>query len=156
MRLFLQLVRKRFKMAPYAHMGEKVAYCTCHIFETSSVNPTFFLFLLWAYHKLRPWQKVSTNSRFQNSYWWITFIPFSPGCSLWNNLQQVCWAQQPCSKLSTRRWQLVNKAVNKQCEHILLISCWNSIATSLLKVVTIRRWQLVNKLGTSSANTSYW
>jgi hypothetical protein len=53
-----------------------------------------------------------------------------------NNLRQVCWAQQSCSKLSTSRWQLVNQTGNKQCEHILLTSCWNSIATSLLQFVT--------------------
>jgi hypothetical protein len=42
---------------------------------------------------------------------------------------------------STTLWQVFNKALttcqqagNKQCEHILLISCWNSIATSLLQV----------------------
>jgi hypothetical protein len=44
---------------------------------------------------------------------------------------------------STTLWQVVNKllntcqqAWNKQCEHILLTSCWNSIATSLLQFVT--------------------
>ena len=42
---------------------------------------------------------------------------------------------------STTLQQVVNKplttcqqAGNKQCEHILLTSCWNSIATSLLQV----------------------
>jgi hypothetical protein len=42
---------------------------------------------------------------------------------------------------STTLWQVVNKplttcqrAEKKQCEHILLTSCWNSIATSLLQV----------------------
>ena len=48
-------------------------YCTCHIFWMSSVTPTFFLFLLWAYHELHSWE-VSANSHFQNNYWWITLI----------------------------------------------------------------------------------
>jgi hypothetical protein len=37
-------------------------------------DPIFFfcMFLLWAFHKLHPWD-VSANSHFQSNYWWITF-----------------------------------------------------------------------------------
>ena len=44
--------------------------------------------------------------------------------------------EQPCNK-SDNAIKLVTtcqQAGNKQCEHILLASCWNSIATSLLQV----------------------
>jgi hypothetical protein len=50
--------------------------------------------------------------------------------SCWNNLQQVCWAQQPCSKLSRSRWQLVNKLGISSAN----TSCWQVVGTALLQV----------------------
>jgi hypothetical protein len=50
--------------------------------------------------------------------------------SCWNNLQQVRWAQQPCSKLSTRRWQLANKLGTSSAN----TSCWQVVGTALLQV----------------------
>ena len=60
---------------------------------------------------------------------------------LLTSLLQTC-CQQPCYSIVTTtslqvRQQvatsLSQQAGNKQCEHILLTSCWNSIATSLLR-----------------------
>ncbi len=60
---------------------------------------------------------------------------------LLTSLLQTC-CQQPCHSIVTTtslqvRQQvatsLSQQAGNKQCEHILLTSCWNSIATSLLQ-----------------------
>ncbi len=60
---------------------------------------------------------------------------------LLTSLLQTC-CQQPCYSIVTTtslqvRQQvatsLSQQAGNKQCEHILLTSCWNSIATSLLQ-----------------------
>jgi hypothetical protein len=50
--------------------------------------------------------------------------------SCWNNLWQVCWAQQPCSKLSTSRWQLFNKLGTSSAN----TSCWQVVGTALLQV----------------------
>jgi hypothetical protein len=46
----------------------------------------------------------------------------------WKNLWQVCWAQQPCSKLPTSRWQLVNKLGTSSAN----TSCWQVVGTALL------------------------
>ena len=60
---------------------------------------------------------------------------------LLTSLLQTC-CEQPCYSIVTTtslqvRQQvatsLFQQAGNKQCEHILLTSCWNSIATSLLQ-----------------------
>ena len=58
------------KMASYSR---NVVYHACHIFWTSSVTRTFFVFLLLAYHKLQAW-KVSANSRLGNNYCEIPLI----------------------------------------------------------------------------------
>jgi hypothetical protein len=50
--------------------------------------------------------------------------------SCWNNLEQVCWAQQPCSKLSTS-WE---QAVRTHRVDKLLEQHWYKSATSLLQV----------------------
>jgi hypothetical protein len=68
------VTRKRLKMAPY---GGKVAYCTCHIFETSSVNPTFFLFFsmsisqtspLWSLRHMQFWSLLYTLIQFPQTF----------------------------------------------------------------------------------------
>jgi hypothetical protein len=49
--------------------------------------------------------------------------------SFWNNLWEFCWAQKPCSKLSTCRWQLVNKLGTGSAN----TSCWQVVGTALLQ-----------------------
>jgi hypothetical protein len=72
--------------------GKRGIYCACHIFETSSVTLTFFLFLLWAYHKLHPWE-VSANSHFQNNYWWIALNCKQVACDSFE--QKLCSVNRP-------------------------------------------------------------
>jgi hypothetical protein len=58
------------------------------------------------------------------------------------SLLQTCWQQACCKPVannlatspSTSCYKSVSTSWEKQCEHILLTSCWNSIGTSLLHV----------------------
>jgi hypothetical protein len=75
-------------------------------------------------------------------------------------LEQVCWTQQPCSKLSTSRWQLVNELGTSSAN----TSCWQVVGTALLQVrcrfvvrfyvctFIIREWVPVSCLKLSHAN----
>jgi hypothetical protein len=50
----------------------------------------------------------------------------------WNNLEQVCWTRQLCSKLSTSRWQLINKLGTSSAN----TSCWQAVGSLRFYVCT--------------------